>query len=159
YYSENWGFCLPHSQLAALPQGTYEVCVDTALTDGALTYGEIVLPGESDREVLLTTHICHPAMANDNSSGIAVATMVALALTPTARRYTYGILFIPGTIGSITWLARNRDVVPRIQAGLVLTGLGDRGQPTYKRSRRSNAGIDRAAATALAETGQPYRVV
>jgi aminopeptidase-like protein len=75
------------------------------------------------------------------------------------RRYTYRVLFIPGTIGSITWLARNRDTVARIQAGLVLTGLGDRGQPTYKRSRRGDAGIDRAAAAALAETGRPYRVV
>ncbi len=160
YYTENWGFCLPHSTLAALPEGTYEVCVDTTLTDGSLTYAEVVLPGESEGEILVTTHTCHPAMANDNGSGIAVATLVAGALARRAkRRYTYRVLFIPGTIGSITWLARNRDTVDRIQAGLVLTGLGDRGQPTYKRSRRGDAIVDRAAARALAETGRPHRLV
>jgi aminopeptidase-like protein len=139
--------------------------VDTTLTEGSLTYGEIVLPGDGDhgdgeREILVTTHTCHPAMANDNGSGIAVAALLARSLAERAsRRFTHRILFIPGTIGSITWLARNRDAVGRIRAGLVLTGLGDAGQPTYKRSRRGDAGVDRAAATALAETGRSHRIV
>ena len=99
-------------------------------------------------------------MANDNCSGIAVATELGprTAGGP-RRRFTYRLLFIPGTIGSITWLARNAATVDRIRHGLVLTGLGDRGQPTYKRSRRGDAAVDRAAARALAETGRPHRVV
>jgi aminopeptidase-like protein len=165
YYNETWGFCLPHRRLAALGEGDYEVCVDTTLTEGSLTYGEIVLPGDGDhgdaeREILVTTHTCHPAMANDNGSGIATTALLARTLAERAsRRFTHRLLFIPGTIGSITWLARNRDAVGRIRAGLVLTGLGDSGQPTYKRSRRGDAGVDAAAATALAETGREHRIV
>ncbi|WP_261568662.1 DUF4910 domain-containing protein [Frankia gtarii] len=159
YYNENWGFCLTDRQLGALPDGEYEVEIDTTLTDGSLTYGEIVLPGETSDEFLITTHTCHPAMANDNCSGIATATLLARALAAGPRRHTFRLLFIPGTIGSITWLARNRDSVDRIRHGLVLTGLGDRSDPTYKRSRRGDAAVDRAAAVALAETGRPHRVV
>ncbi|TFE33166.1 DUF4910 domain-containing protein [Frankia sp. B2] len=159
YYTENWGFCLTDRQLAALPDGEYDVEIDTTLTAGSLTYGEIVLPGTTDDEFLITTHTCHPAMANDNCSGIATATLLARTLAGLPRRHTFRLLFIPGTIGSITWLARNRDTVGRIRHGLVLTGLGDRSDPTYKRSRRGNAAVDRAAAAALAETGRPHRVV
>jgi aminopeptidase-like protein len=160
YYNETWGFCLTDRRRGALPDGEYEVVVDTTLTDGSLTYAEIVLPGEAGaEEFLLTTHTCHPAMANDNASGIAVATRLAATLATAPRRYTYRLLFIPGTIGSITWLARNPEAVGRIRHGLVLTGLGDRGQPTYKRSRRGDATVDRAAAVALAETGRPHRLV
>lgn len=136
YYTENWGFCLTDRQLAALPDGEYDVEIDTTLTAGSLTYGEIVLPGTTDDEFLITTHTCHPAMANDNCSGIATATLLARTLAGLPRRHTFRLLFIPGTIGSITWLARNRDTVGRIRHGLVLTGLGDRSDPTYKRSRR-----------------------
>jgi len=167
YWNENWGFCLTDDALRALPDGEYEVVIDTTLTDGSLTYAEIVLPatepaaadGEPE-EFLITTHTCHPATANDNGSGMAVLTELArhLAALP-SRRYTYRLLFIPGTIGSITWLEGNRDVVGRIRHGLVLTGLGDRSDPTYKRSRRGDATVDRAAAVALAETGQPHRLV
>ncbi|MBL7498566.1 DUF4910 domain-containing protein [Frankia sp. CNm7] len=167
YWNENWGFCLTDRALRALPDGEYEVVVDTTLTDGSLTYAEIVLPatepapggGEPD-EFLVTTHTCHPATANDNGSGIAVLTELArhLAALP-SRRHTFRLLFIPGTIGSITWLARNRDMVGRIRHGLVLTGLGDRGGLTYKRSRRGDATVDRAAAVALAESGQEHRLV
>lgn len=168
YWNENWGFCLADNALRALPDGEYEVVIDTTLDDnGSLTYAEVVLPateqppgGGEPGEFLITTHTCHPAMANDNGSGIAVATELArhLAALP-RRRFTYRILFIPGTIGSITWLAGNPDVIPRIRHGLVLTGLGDPSEPTYKRSRRGNATIDRAAAAALAETGEPHRIV
>ncbi|SNQ51275.1 putative polysaccharide biosynthesis protein with aminopeptidase-like domain [Frankia canadensis] len=161
YYNENWGFCLTDRQLAALPDGEYEVEIDTTLDDGgSLTYGEIVLPGETDDEFLITTHTCHPAMANDNCSGIAVAALLARTLAATERRrHTFRLLFIPGTIGSITWLAGHRADVGRVRHGLVLTGLGDRSDPTYKRSRRGAATVDRAAAVALTETGRPHRVV
>ncbi|CAO5181192.1 putative polysaccharide biosynthesis protein with aminopeptidase-like domain [Frankia sp. AiPs1] len=159
YYNENWGFCLTDRQLSTLPDGKYEVEIDTTFTEGSLTYGEIVLPGETDDEFLITTHTCHPAMANDNCSGIAAATLLARDLAAVPRRHTFRLLFIPGTIGSITWLARNRESVGRIRHGLVLTGLGDGSDPTYKRSRRGDAAVDRAAAVALAQSDRPYRIV
>ncbi|WP_131745333.1 DUF4910 domain-containing protein [Frankia sp. Cppng1_Ct_nod] len=164
YYTETWGFCLSDRQLGELAagkfgDGEYEVYIDTSLTDGSLTYAEIVLPGVSSREFLVSTHICHPGMANDNASGMATAILLARTLAQRRRRFTYRFLFIPGTIGSITWLARHGDTVGRVRHGLVLTGLGDRGQPTYKRSRRGDADIDRAAVTALIETGRPHHVV
>ncbi|WP_322749549.1 MULTISPECIES: DUF4910 domain-containing protein [unclassified Frankia] len=159
YYRETWGFCLPDRQRRALAEGEYQVHIDTTLTDGSLTFAEILLPGSGPLEFLLTTHVCHPGMANDNASGIAMATLLAGALADRPRRLTYRILFIPGTIGAITWLAHNRHAVEQVEHGLVLTGLGDRGQPTYKRSRRGDAVIDRAATRALKETDRPHHVV
>ena len=145
YYRETWGFCLSHRQLESLPDGRYEVFIDSTLAPGHLTYGEHVLPGETDDEVLITAHICHPSLANDNLSGIALLTHLAEALAEIPHRYTYRFLLIPGTIGSITWLARNEDRVGRIRHGLVLSCLGDGGGPTYKASRRGDAAVDRAA--------------
>ena len=155
YYKQAWGFCLSHRSLEALPEGEYEVHIDAALQPGSLTYGELVLPGDTPDEVLISCHACHPSLCNDNLSAVAVATYLARALRERRRRYTYRFLFVPGTIGSIAWLARNEAVVPRIKHGLVLAGLGDAGPLHYKRSRRGNAVIDRAAAHVLAHT-QPH---
>lgn len=151
YYNENWGFCLTHRQMLELPEGTYEVCIDSSLEDGALSYGEFFLPGESADEVLFTCHCCHPSLCNDNLSGMAVATFLARYLHTSPRRYSYRFLFIPGTIGSITWLARNESVTPHIKHGLVLSCLGDSGGFSYKKSRRGDAEIDRAVAHVLAQ--------
>ena len=159
YYVEAWGFCLSDRQLEQLPDGEYDVCIDASLTDGALTYGELLVPGSSADEVLVSTHVCHPSMANDNLSGIALATLLAEHLGSRDSRFSYRFLFVPGTIGSITWLARNQDGADRIVHGLVLTGLGDAGSPTYKRSRRGNAVIDRAAEHVLRSSGQPVNVI
>ena len=145
YYREDWGFCLSHQQMMALEDGEYEVCIDSTLEDGHLTYGECYLPGESTDEVLISCHACHPSLANDNLSGLVVATALAQILSGRNMRYSYRFLFIPGTIGAITWLARNRESVGRIRHGLVLTCLGDSGRFHYKKSRRGNAEIDRAA--------------
>jgi aminopeptidase-like protein len=160
YYKETWGFCLPHHQLLALEDGEYEVMIDSTLADGSLTYGEYVLPGETGDEVLISCHACHPSLANDNLSGIAVATHLALALKgqPT-RRYTYRLIFIPGTIGSITWLALNEAVTPNIKHGLVLTCVGDPGHVTYKKSRRATAEIDRAVQQILHDSGAQHTVI
>jgi aminopeptidase-like protein len=159
YYNETWGFCLTQRQLDELEDGEYEVCIDSTLEDGHLTYGECVLEGETTDEVLISTHVCHPSLANDNLSGIALAVALAQRLMEAPRRYTYRLLFVPGTIGSITWLARNEeDVVPRIRHGLVLTGVGDPGQSTYKRSRRGDADVDRAAAHVLARSGAGHEL-
>jgi len=149
YWQERWGFCVPHRLVESLPDGFYDVRIDATLADGALTYGEVTLPGEVDDVVLVSTHTCHPSLANDNCSGLAVATALAATLAGVERRYTYRFVFAPGTIGSIVWLARNEDVAARVRHGLVLSNLGDGGAFTYKRSRRGNAGIDRAAAHVL----------
>jgi aminopeptidase-like protein len=143
YYEETWGFCMAHETLEGLGDGEYEVCIDATLGEGSLTYGELVLPGESAEEVLISCHCCHPSLCNDNLSGMAVATFLARELHNRRRKLTYRFLFIPGTIGSITWLARNEDQVERIRHGLVLTCLGDGGPFHYKRSRRGDAEIDR----------------
>ena len=156
YYQETWGFCLADSLKQALVPGDYEVCIDAELKPGHLTYGELVLPGATGEEFLFSTHICHPSLANDNLSGIAVATQLAQVLAKIPRRYTYRFLFIPGTIGSITWLARNPETVRKIRHGLVLSCLGDGGPPTYKKSRCGNAPIDQAVAHVLRQHGRAH---
>jgi len=158
YYAETWGFCMEHRRFEALEDGEYDVVIDSSLEDGALTYGELVLRGESIDEVLISSHVCHPSLCNDNLSGIAVATYLARALADRPRRYTYRFLFAPVTIGAITWLARNREVVPRIRHGLVLAGVGDAGPIHYKRTRRGSAEIDRAVEHVLACAGEPYGI-
>jgi aminopeptidase-like protein len=147
YYTRSWGFCLAQERLDELEDGvSYEVVVDSTLAPGSLTYAECFLQGERDEEVLLSTHVCHPSLANDNLSGIVLLTEVAHALARQPRRWSYRLLFVPGTIGSITWLARNEASVGRVVAGLVLACVGDSGPLTYKRSRSSNGLVDRAAA-------------
>ena len=107
YYKENWGFCLSHKQLATLPDGEYEVFINSSLKDGELTYGEYFVPGQTDDEILVSTHICHPSLANDNLSGIALAVSLAATLHPASQRYSYRFLYAPGCIGSIAWLSLN----------------------------------------------------
>jgi aminopeptidase-like protein len=158
YYAEDWGFCLSHRQLEALPDGEYEVCIDATLAPGHLTYGECVLPGATDDEILISVHSCHPSLANDNLAGMAVATFLAKRLAAAPRKHTVRFLFIPGTIGSITWLATHEREAGRIRHGLVLSCLGDAGPSTYKRSRRGDALVDRAAAHVLAQAG-PHRLL
>jgi aminopeptidase-like protein len=158
YYTENWGFCLTHRQLSTLADGLYRVVIDADLAPGDLSYGELLIAGETDDTVLFSCHICHPSLANDNLSGIAVATMLARHLQTFRPRYSYRFLFIPGTIGSLTWLARNEDSVGSIVHGLVLSCLGDAGGMTYKQSRRGNATIDRIVAHVLRHDEVPHRI-
>lgn len=161
YYREDWGFCLSHNQLAALPDGDYEVCIDSTLTDGSLSYGECFLPGQSGDEILISCHACHPSLANDNLSGVTVATALAklLAECNSDLHYSYRFLFIPGTIGAITWLARNQDQVARIRHGMVLTCLGDKGPFHYKKSRKGSTEIDRAVAQVLSHLTEKPEIV
>lgn len=156
YYKEDWGFCLSHNQLLALKDGEYEVCIDSTLQDGSLTLGECYLPGRTTDEVLISCHVCHPSLANDNLSGLSVATYLAKFLAGRELRHSYRFLFIPGTIGAITWLARNQAAAERIRHGLVLTCIGDKGAFHYKKSRRGNAEIDRAVMHVLShQTDSP----
>ena len=149
YYKEDWGFCLSHNQMLSLKDGEYEVCIDSTVQDGSLTLGEYYVSGRSADEVLISCHACHPSLANDNLSGLAVATYLAQFLAGRDLRYSYRFLFIPGTIGAITWLAQNQAAAKRIRHGLVLTCIGDKGGFRYKKSRRGNAEIDHAVTHVL----------
>ncbi|MCX8495481.1 MAG: DUF4910 domain-containing protein [Akkermansiaceae bacterium] len=159
YYNHSWGFCVAQREIDLWEDGIYQVFIDAELSAGFLTYGELVVSGQTCEEFLISCHVCHPSLANDNLSGIVVAVALARHLLARPGRLTVRFLFIPGTIGSITWLALHGDVVPRIKHGLVLTCVGDRGGATYKRSRRSTATIDRVMNYIFQEVGLIERVL
>jgi aminopeptidase-like protein len=123
-----------------------------------MTYGELFLPGDTSDEILISCHICHPSLANDNLSGIAIATALAMRQAQRKRRLGYRFLFLPATIGAITWLARNEAALKNVKHGIVLTGLGDAGSFHYKQSRKG-ATIDRAVGHVLKHSGQKYEVM
>jgi aminopeptidase-like protein len=137
----------------------YRVDIDSDLSPGSMTYGEFFVPGQTEAEVLITCHVCHPSLANDNLSGIAIATALAMRRAERKGRLGYRFLFLPATIGAISWLARNEARLDRIEHGLVLTCLGDGGPFHYKQSRRETATIDRAVAHVLRHAGEPYQVM
>ena len=149
YYSEAWGFCMSHNRLGEMREGDYLVEIDSELRDGNLSYGEFFIPGETEREFLLSAHVCHPSLANDNCSGLAVLTFLAKELSARRNRYGYRFLFAPGTIGSLAWLAANEERLGHIDHGLTVSCVGDGGGPVYKRSRRGDAFIDRVMAQIL----------
>lgn len=159
YYKEAWGFCLSQRALDSLVDGQYRVVIDTTLADGSLTYAEHVVPGQVTDEVIISCHVCHPSLANDNLAGIAVATFLARLLAEENPWYTYRFLFAPGTIGSITWLASNAERVDRIKHGVVLACAGDSGSLTYKQSRRADAEIDRVMRHVLRASGRRHTIV
>ncbi len=148
YYDERWGFCLSHHQRETLVAGQYHVHIDSTLAAGSLTYGEYFIPGEQDEELLVSTHVCHPSLANDNLSGMAVAVALAQSVLALPGKPRYGVrfIFIPGTIGAITWLAVNRARIAVTAGGVVLSGVGDPGSMTFKQSRRGDGLLDRAFA-------------
>jgi aminopeptidase-like protein len=158
YYRETWGFCISQRELDALQEDEYEAVIESSLEDGHLSYGELLLEGETPEEILVSTHCCHPSLCNDNLSGVAVAAFLLQALAQQPRRYSYRFLFIPGTIGSITWLSRNENCVPRIKHGLVLACVGDPGGFSYKKSRRGNTEIDRAILHVLKHSGEAHKI-
>jgi aminopeptidase-like protein len=159
YYQETWGFCMSHNQYKDLKDEEYEVVIDSSLQNGQLTYGEYYIKGEEAEEVLISCHICHPSLCNDNLSGIVIAVFLADFLSRNPSRYSYRFLFIPGTIGSITWLCLNESKVHKIKHGLVAACLGDAGKFTYKKSRSGNAEIDRAVICALRDAGNDFEVL
>ena len=158
YYEENWGFCLSHNQCMGLADEEYEVFIDSSLAPGSLSYGECLVKGDTEEEILISTHICHPSLCNDNLSGIALSTFLATIMSTTRHKFTYRFLFIPGTIGSITWLALNEHRLANIKHGLVAACVGDSGRMTYKKSRGGHADIDRAAQLALKDVGTDHDV-
>jgi aminopeptidase-like protein len=159
YHHRTWGFCLSHRELLALEPGEYDVVIDSTLEPGHLTYAENLVEGRGDDEVLVSTYVCHPSLANDNLSGIAVAAMLARELARRPLRHSYRFLFAPGTIGPLAWLHQNRDTLHRVRHGLTLACVGDAGDLTYKRSRRGTADVDRAVELVLRESGAGHRIL
>ena len=155
YFADDWGFCLPHRLWAGMTDPAYRVRIDSTLAPGSLSYGEFFVPGTTEHELLISVHCCHPSLANDNLSGIVIATALAAAALGRPRRHGLRVLFVPATIGPITWLARNPQTAMRIVAGLVLTCLGDAGPFHYKRSRQDTAAVDRIVPHVLAEAQLP----
>lgn len=159
YYNRNWGFCMAHNQYQQLQEGTYEVLVDSTLEPGSLTYGEYFHQGRLEDEVLISCHVCHPSLCNDNLSGIAVASGLASILAEVPTKYSYRFLFIPGTIGSITWLSKNREKVKNIKHGMVLTLLGDDSPFHYKKSRQSDTEIDHIVEKQLEVQKKEHKII
>jgi aminopeptidase-like protein len=159
YHNKNWGFCMSQNQFDSLKAGKYKVKVDSTLQPGSLTYGEMYIPGKTKEEVLISCHICHPSLCNDNLSGIAIATFLAEMMRNENFRYSYRFLFIPGTIGSITWLSQNENKLQNIKHGLVLTLLGDDGKFNYKKSRRANTEIDRIVQRVLKNEKDDFGII
>jgi aminopeptidase-like protein len=146
YYEERWGFCMTHEQRSSLRPGRYRVKIDSDLRPGSLTYGECILPGETDREVFLSTYVCHPSMGNNELSGPCVTTFLAQWLAELRRHYTYRIVFIPETIGSIAYLADHHQVMKqRVIAGFNITCVGDNRTYSYLPSRTETSLADRVA--------------
>jgi aminopeptidase-like protein len=159
YYADSWGFCLAHAQWESMQERHYRVVIDSTLEAGSLTYGELYIPGEVDDEVLISAHCCHPSLANDNLSGIVVATALAAHVRSGNRHLSYRFLFAPATIGAITWLAAHDDRAKQIRHGLILTCVGDPGAFNYKQSRRADAAIDRAVSHVLERSGKAFNVL
>ena len=159
YYSENWGFCMSHYQLLGLKEGEYHVVIDSKLENGSLTYGEYLIPGKSQDEILFSCYVCHPSMCNDNLSGVVLLTMLAKYLQTFKNNYSIRFLFIPETIGAIAWLKINEINISKIKHGLIATCLGDSGSLTYKKTRDSNNEIDKAVVNVLKKSGKKFRIL
>lgn len=153
YYQRRWGFCLTHTQRQSLPDGNYRAVIDSELKDGSLTYGELIIPGSTNEEIFISTYVCHPSMANNELSGPVVTAWLAKWIAAQPRRYTYRIVFIPETIGSLTYLSRHlAHLQANVVAGFNMTCIGDDRAYSYLPSRDGGTLADRAALKVLSET-------
>jgi aminopeptidase-like protein len=159
YYNEDWGFAISHNQYEKLENDIYDVVIDSSLENGFLTYGEYYKEGKIKDEVLLSCYLCHPSLCNDNLSGVVLLTHLAKYISNIDTKYSYRFLFIPETIGAITWLSKNENILSNIKYGLVATCVGDRGNFTYKKTRQGNAEIDVIAEKVLQDLDEDFKIV
>lgn len=159
YYNEYWGFCITYNQFNELADGEYEVCIDSSLKDGSLTYGEYFKPGKIRDEILFSSYVCHPSLCNDNLSGVCLLTILGKILDAIPTKFSYRFLFIPETIGAIAWLSQNEDKIKNIKHGLIATCCGDCGNSTYKKTRNGNDLIDHIVERILENSGEPYKIL
>ena len=156
YYKKNWGFCVAHHTLKSFDEDRYFVHIDSTLKPGSLTYGEFFIKGQTKNEILISTYICHPSLCNDNLSGIVVTTILAKLLSKTDTYFSYRFLFIPETIGAITWLSKNQKNLSQIKSGLVVTCVGGNGGFTYKKTRDNDSEIDKISIDVLKHTRKKF---
>ena len=161
YYNENWGFCMSHNEFLKLKDGNYKVFIDSELKNGTLNYGELFLEGKNKDEILFSCYICHPSMCNDSISGVALTVELAKFIQKFKKNtnYSYRFLFIPETIGAISWLHQKKEKIEKIKHGLVVTCVGDLGNFTYKKSRKSNSEIDKTVIDILKESKKQFSVL
>jgi len=158
YYKQNWGFCLEHKKFLKLENGEYSVVIDSKLEDGHLTYGEYLIEGKSKEEILLTCYICHPSLCNDNLSGVVLLTLLAKHLTKFNSEFSIRFLFIPETIGAITWIHQNQNNLDRIKHGIVATSLGSKEKITFKKTRQNNTVLDQIVPKILKTKCKSYEI-
>ena len=156
YYKKNWGFCVAHDTLKSFDEDRYFVHIDSTLKPGSLTYGEFFIKGQTKNEILISTYICHPSLCNDNLSGIVVTTILAKLLSKIDTYFSYRFLFIPETIGAITWLSKNQKNLSQIKSGLVVTCVGGNGGFTYKKTRDNDSEIDKISIDVLKHTRKKF---
>lgn len=159
YYKRDWGFCVTHEQFEELKklQSTYEVVIESELKPGSLTYGEYLLPGRSQKEILISCYICHPSMANDSLSGVVITAFLARYLTNLKdRHWSYRIVFVPETLGAIAYCALNEKKMREIDMGLVITTAGGPGRMGYKQSWNPHHPINRMVEDVFHESGEDF---
>ena len=159
YYEENWGFCLSFDTYTQCfhEDEIYDVCIESELADGSLTIGELVIPGAARKEILISTYICHPSMANDNLSGVVMTALLARELAKRQCTFSYRFVFVPETIGAIAYCANNEAVMKEIDTGFVVTTVGGRGSIGYKPSIDEQNPINRIIEQTFREHKIPYR--
>jgi len=161
YYTRRWGFCLAHNEYERLKEGIYEVRIDSTLEAGSLTYGELFIEGEIDNEILLSTSICHPSMANNELSGPVVTAYIVKHLLTNGKKpyYSYRVLFMPERIGSLTYLHFNLEHLKRkVSGGYVITCVGDPGNFSYLKTRQGNSLVDRVSLHVLKHKAEGFRL-
>lgn len=162
YYKEHWGFCMSHEEFLSLPtQGEYKVLIESELKEGSLTYGDLVLPGETEEEILFSTYLCHPSMANNELSGpLVMAKLYEKIKALKNRKYTYRFVMAPETIGIIAYLHEyGQGMKKRVKAGYVLTCCGDAASLVYKRSKIGDSLADKVAEHVLKNQEIPFEVI
>ena len=159
YYDENWGFCMSHNEFEKLNDEEYDVFIDSRLEEGTLTYGEFLIKGRSEEEIIITCYICHPSLCNDNLSGVSLVTFLAKKIQKLQNFYSIRFLFVPETIGAITWIASNEKKISQIKCGLVVTCVGTPSKFTYKKTKKGNSFLDNTVIDVLEKSNVAFQIV